>query len=214
MWRLVPALVAEMGAAYPELVRAQPLIEATLAAGGNALPPDARQRPQAARRSDRGPRARRDACRRDRVQALRHLRLSLRPDRGRAARARARASTAPVSMPRWPSRRRAARAAWKGSGDKASDELWFDLAEEHGATEFIGYSGDEGEGVVLAIVKDGKRGRARRQGRDGPAPAQPDALLRRKRRAGRRPRKTDLAQGLRGRWLRIRRSRWASSTRC
>ena len=30
MWRLVPALVAEMGAAYPELVRAQPLIEATL----------------------------------------------------------------------------------------------------------------------------------------------------------------------------------------
>ena len=56
----------------------------------------------------------------------------------------------------------AARAAWKGSGDKASDELWFDLAEEHGATEFTGYSGDEGEGVVLAIVKDGARGRQRR----------------------------------------------------
>ncbi len=50
-----------------------------------------------------------------------------------------------------------ARAAWKGSGDKASDELWFDLAEEFGSTEFTGYSGDEGEGVVLAIVKDGKR---------------------------------------------------------
>jgi alanyl-tRNA synthetase len=51
----------------------------------------------------------------------------------------------------------AARAAWKGSGEKASDEMWFDLAEEFGSTEFIGYSGDEGEGVVLAIVKDGKR---------------------------------------------------------
>ena len=49
----------------------------------------------------------------------------------------------------------AARAAWKGSGDKGSDELWFDLAEEHGSTEFTGYSGHEGEGVVLAIVKDG-----------------------------------------------------------
>ena len=49
-----------------------------------------------------------------------------------------------------------ARAAWKGSGDKASDDLWFDLTEEHGASEFTGYSGDEGEGVVLAIVKDGK----------------------------------------------------------
>src|SRR6476620_3730569 len=50
-----------------------------------------------------------------------------------------------------------ARAAWKGSGAKASEDVWFDLAEEHGATEFTGYSGDEGEGVVLAIVKDGAR---------------------------------------------------------
>jgi len=50
-----------------------------------------------------------------------------------------------------------ARAAWKGSGDKGSDELWFDLAEEFGSTEFTGYSGTEGEGVVLAIVKDGAR---------------------------------------------------------
>jgi alanyl-tRNA synthetase len=51
----------------------------------------------------------------------------------------------------------AARAAWKGSGSKASDDLWFDLAEEFGSTEFTGYSGDEGEGVVLAIVRDGAR---------------------------------------------------------
>ena len=50
-----------------------------------------------------------------------------------------------------------ARAAWKGSGAKANEDVWFDLAEEHGATEFTGYSGDEGEGVVLAIVKDGER---------------------------------------------------------
>jgi alanyl-tRNA synthetase len=51
----------------------------------------------------------------------------------------------------------AARAAWKGSGDKASDDIWFDIAEEHGSSEFIGYSGHEGEGQVLAIVKDGQR---------------------------------------------------------
>lgn len=50
-----------------------------------------------------------------------------------------------------------ARAAWKGSGAKASEDIWFDLAEEYGATEFTGYSGEEGEGVVLAIVKDGER---------------------------------------------------------
>jgi len=49
----------------------------------------------------------------------------------------------------------AARAAWKGSGEKASDEIWFDIAEKAGNTEFIGYSSTEGEGEVLAIVKDG-----------------------------------------------------------
>ena len=57
-------------------------------------------------------------------------------------------------MPPWPSRR--PRRGPRGRDRaKASEEIWFDLAEEHGATEFTGYSGDEGEGVVLAIVKDG-----------------------------------------------------------
>ena len=90
-----------------------------------------------------------------------------------------------------------ARAAWKGSGSKASEEIWFDLVEEHGATEFTGYSGDEGEGVVLAIVKDGARVEQRRDRRYGRDSAQSNALLRRKRWPNRRHRKTDLAQGLR-----------------
>ncbi len=51
----------------------------------------------------------------------------------------------------------AARAAWKGSGAKASDEVWFDIAEEQGATEFTGYLGHDGEGQVVALVKDGAR---------------------------------------------------------
>lgn len=50
----------------------------------------------------------------------------------------------------------AARAAWKGSGEKASDEIWFDLAEANGSTEFTGYTSTEGEGEVIAIVKDGQ----------------------------------------------------------
>ena len=53
--------------------------------------------------------------------------------------------------------KKAARAAWKGSGSKASDEIWFDIAEEQGATEFTGYLGHDGEGVVVALVKDGAR---------------------------------------------------------
>ena len=51
----------------------------------------------------------------------------------------------------------AARAAWKGSGAKASEDIWFDLVEEYRPTEFTGYAGDEAEGVVLAIVRDGQR---------------------------------------------------------
>ena len=50
----------------------------------------------------------------------------------------------------------AARAAWKGSGDQASDAVWFDIAEREGSTEFTGYTSEEGEGVVVALVRDGK----------------------------------------------------------
>jgi alanyl-tRNA synthetase len=51
----------------------------------------------------------------------------------------------------------AARAAWKGSGDAAAGEVWFDIADEFGATEFTGYNSLTGEAQLLAIVKDGAR---------------------------------------------------------
>ncbi len=50
----------------------------------------------------------------------------------------------------------AARAAWKGSGQAADGELWFDIAEREGATEFTGYASTSGEGQVVALVVDGK----------------------------------------------------------
>lgn len=49
----------------------------------------------------------------------------------------------------------AARAAWKGSGDAASEEVWFDIADRMGSTEFTGYTSTTGEAEVVAIVKDG-----------------------------------------------------------
>ena len=49
----------------------------------------------------------------------------------------------------------AARAAWKGSGQAADNEVWFDIAEREGASEFTGYSATGGEGRVTALVKDG-----------------------------------------------------------
>ena len=146
MWRLVPALVAEMGAAYPELVRAQPLIEATLQqeeirfrqtlVTGLKLLDEATDG-----LAEGGTLAGETAFKLydtygfpyDLTEdALRARGLNV--DRGGFDTAMA-------------EQKAAARAAWKGSGAKASDDIWFDLVEEHGATEFTGYSGDEGEGV-------------------------------------------------------------------
>jgi alanyl-tRNA synthetase len=156
MYRLVPALVAEMGAAYPELLRAQPLIEATLQqeetrfrhtlATGLKLLDEA-----TAKVGKAGTLSGEVAFKLYDTygfpldlteQALIEKGLKVDLAGFEAAMAEQKAK---------------ARAAWKGSGAKASEDIWFDLAEEHGATEFTGYSGDEGEGVVLAIVKDGRR---------------------------------------------------------
>ncbi|MGN6277414.1 MAG: alanine--tRNA ligase [Sphingomonas sp.] len=156
MHRLVPALVAEMGVAYPELIRAQPLIEATL------LQEETRFR----QTLDKGLKLLDEATagmkQGDTLPGETAFKLydtfgfpyDLTEDALRAqnlAVDRAGFDTAMAEQ------KRAARAAWKGSGDKASEELWFDLAEEHGGTEFVGYGAEEGEGEVIAIVKDGAR---------------------------------------------------------
>ena len=116
MFRLVPALVRQMGEAYPELGRAQPLIEET---------PSLRK-PASSRRwtaacacwttnSASCPRGR--TCLARRRSLLRHLWLPAGPDAGRAARKRAARSIRPVSTAPWPSKRPGARAAWSGSGE-------------------------------------------------------------------------------------------------
>lgn len=50
----------------------------------------------------------------------------------------------------------AARAAWSGSGEQATDKVWFDIHEEHGSTEFLGYDKDQAEAIVVALIKDGQ----------------------------------------------------------
>lgn len=50
-----------------------------------------------------------------------------------------------------------ARKAWRGSGDTADNSIWFDIREELGPTEFLGYTSEYSEGKLLAIVKDGSR---------------------------------------------------------
>ncbi|MDQ3481889.1 MAG: alanine--tRNA ligase [Pseudomonadota bacterium] len=156
MNRLVPALVAEMGAAYPELVRAQPLLEQVLTQEENrfrqTLVTGLKLLDEAtADLGDGGTLAGDTAFK---LYDTYGFPYDLTEDALRARGLKVDREGFDAAMGR---QKAAARAAWKGSGDKASDDLWFDLVEEFGSTEFIGYSGDEGEGVVLAIVKDGKR---------------------------------------------------------
>jgi len=156
MWQLVPALVAEMGAAYPELVRAQPLIEATLQqeetrfrqtlATGIKLLDEA-----TAGLAEGGTLSGEMAFK---LYDTYGFPYDLTEDALRSRGLQVDREGFDTAMAEQKAK---ARAAWKGSGSKANEEVWFDLAEQHGATEFIGYSGDEGEGVVLAIVSDGAR---------------------------------------------------------
>jgi len=50
-----------------------------------------------------------------------------------------------------------ARAAWSGSGEAATDEIWFDIKEQVGATDFLGYDSEKSEAVISAIICDGKQ---------------------------------------------------------
>src|SRR3954468_2373881 len=156
MWRLVPALVAEMGAAYPELVRAQPLIEETLKL----------EETRFRQTLDKG------------LRLLDEATASMKPGEtlpGEVAfklydtfgfpydltedalRAQGYGVDRAGFDAAMAEQKAQARAAWKGSGSRASEDVWFDIAEEAGSTEFIGYGGHEGEGQVVAIVRDGAR---------------------------------------------------------
>ncbi|MEM7618533.1 MAG: alanine--tRNA ligase, partial [Pseudomonadota bacterium] len=60
-----------------------------------------------------------------------------------------------------------ARAAWSGSGDTGTEKLWFDIYDEAGATEFLGYKSENAEGQILALVKDGKKVETLKKGDEG-----------------------------------------------
>jgi alanyl-tRNA synthetase len=156
MHRLVPALVTEMGAAYPELLRAQPLIEATLQ----------QEETRFRQTLDKGLKLLDEATAGmttgDTLAGETAFKLydtfgfpyDLTED---ALRAQGLAVDRTGFDTAMAEQKRAARAAWKGSGQQTSDDLWFDIAEESGGTEFIGYASEEGEGEVIALVRDGQR---------------------------------------------------------
>ena len=154
MHRLVGSLVSEMGGAYQELVRAQPLIEETL------LREETRFRQTLEKGLKLLDEATGDLAEGGTLPGETAFKLydtygfpyDLTED---ALRSRGLTVDREGFDSAMAEQKAAARAAWKGSGEKASDEIWFDIAEKAGNTEFIGYSSTEGEGEVLAIVKDG-----------------------------------------------------------
>src|SRR5262249_27111553 len=61
----------------------------------------------------------------------------------------------------------AAKAAWKGSGEAATETLWFEIKDKIGATEFLGYDTETAEGIVAALVSGGKAVGALKAGDEG-----------------------------------------------
>ena len=156
MHRLVPALVGQMGAAYPELGQAQALIEETLRAeetrfrqtldrGLKLLDEELISLPDGADLPGATAFKLYDTFGfpLDLTQdALREKDRGVDTDGFDAAMAEQKAK---------------ARAAWSGTGEAADAQVWFDIADAHGATDFLGYDTENAEGQIIAIIKDGAR---------------------------------------------------------
>ena len=165
MHRLVPALVQEMGQAYPELPRAQALIEEVLE----------REETRFRQTLDKGLRLLDEETASfgagDSLPGETAFKLydtygfpyDLTEDALRARGIGVDKAGFDAAMAQ---QKAAARAAWKGSGAAADGELWFDIAEREGATEFTGYASTEGEGRVVALVVDGKEVARAESGQD------------------------------------------------
>ena len=154
MHRLVPALVRQMGTAYPELIRAETLIMETL------LLEETRFKQML----DRGLHLLGDeVARLGDGQALPGavafklydtfgFPLDLTQD---ALREQGRAVDLSGFESAMAEQRARARAAWAGSGEAATERVWFEIKETAGATEFLGYTTETAEGVVQALIVGG-----------------------------------------------------------
>ncbi len=154
MWRLVPALTREMGQAFPELIRAEPLItetlkleetrfRATLVRGLAILEEETREMPTGGKLAGETAFKLYDTF---------GFPLDLTQD---ALRARGIVVDLPGFENAMERQRAEARKAWAGSGEAATETVWFALRERAGATEFLGYETESAEGIVTALVGDG-----------------------------------------------------------
>src|SRR5438874_1920122 len=155
LWRLVPTLVREMGQAYPELQRAEALITETLKLE------ETRFRKTLERGLAILDEASRDLRQGDRLKGdiaftlydTFGFPLDLTQDALRPRGIAVDLEGFDAAMAR---QRETARASWTGSGEAATEAVWFGLREKVGATEFLGYETEQAEGVGTALVRDGR----------------------------------------------------------
>jgi alanyl-tRNA synthetase len=166
MHRLVWALVREMGQAYPDLVRAEKLIEETLRLEETRFRKTLErglsildEKSSALKKGDMF-----DGDTAFTLYDTYGFPLDLTQD---ALRNRGIGVDIASFTDAMEKQKAKARAAWSGSGDTASENVWFPLREKLGATEFLGYDTEIAEGVVGALVKDGQDVESLKTGESG-----------------------------------------------
>jgi len=154
MWRLVPALIRQMGVAYPELGRAEALITETLRTEETRFRAmlDRGLHLLAEETAKLGAGEPLPGAVAFRLYDTYGFPLDLTQDALKAERRGVDVAGFQAAMEE---QRARARAAWAGSGEAATEAVWFDLREKVGATEFLGYTAEAAEGEVRAIVVNG-----------------------------------------------------------
>ena len=198
MWKLVPALTREMGQAYPELLRAEALITETLKLEETRFRKTLERGltilDEASKSLKKGDMF--DGETAFTLYDTYGFPLDLTQDALRARGIGVDISSFTDAMEQQKAK---ARASWAGSGDTAAETIWFPLREKLGATEFLGYDTERAEGVVTALVRDGKEIAELKAGEIGSGGAEPDAVLWRVRRSGRRHRHDERGRRARAR---------------
>ena len=155
MYRLVPALVREMGEAYPELGRAQPLITETLKLEEErfrvTLDRGLKLLDEETATLGKGGTLAGDVA--FKLYDTYGFPLDLTQDALRARDIKVDVDGFEASMDK---QRAEARKAWAGSGEAATEAVWFPIREKVGATEFLGYETESAEARVVALVVNGK----------------------------------------------------------
>ncbi|MBA2125160.1 alanine--tRNA ligase [Hyphomicrobium methylovorum] len=155
MHALVPALVREMGDAYPELVNAQPLITETLKLEETkfkkTLDHGLKLLGESSADMKSGAVFPGDVA--FKLYDTFGFPLDLTED---ALKPRGISVDTAAFETAMKKQKDAARAAWKGSGEAATESLWFEIRDKTGATEFLGYDTETAEGIVTALVAGGK----------------------------------------------------------